>query len=175
MNEIPLPISSPFKVFPSYLLQTWCTWCTSQPPPPTHSAPPTLCIFQPMSSHCLSMPLLQQGLDLLLFLDIFGRRRGLEFLVLPLFTLSRAGSNRVNEGESEERGSAAALPCILASHSDASTVALFRGPRRLFSPSSSACTHPDLYPVDCLLAVDFAQASSIGAQSVQTVLLWRAD
>lgn len=75
-----------FKAFPSYLLQTWCTWSVSQPPPPD-----TLCsshFVHPPSNkgNLLSKPLLQQASDWLLFLDIFGGRRGLEYLVLPVFT-----------------------------------------------------------------------------------------
>lgn len=118
------------------------------------------------------MPLLQHVLDSLLFLDIFGRGRGPEFLALPVFTLS---SNRVNEGESEERGSAAALPRILASTGDAATAALLCGPRRPCPPFASAHTRPDPYPVDRLLAVDVAQAGSVGAHGVQTVPVCPAD
>lgn len=114
MNEIP---PHPFKAFPSYLLQTWCTWCVSQPPPLTHLALPTLCVSHPMRALCLSQPLLQQAPDWLLFLGIFRRRRGLEYLVLPLFTHIRQKAVTEWMRESQgERWSVASLPCILASH-----------------------------------------------------------
>lgn len=114
MNEITPTPPHPFKSFPSYLVQTWCTWCLTHPPPPIHSALPTLCISWPMRHLHLCQPLLQQAPHWLLFLDIFGRRRGLEYLVLPVFTHTHtgAGSNWVNEGESRWMREC----CFFASH-----------------------------------------------------------
>lgn len=119
----------PFKAFPSYLLQTWCTWCISQPPPPTHSALPSLYVYWPMKDLHLPEPLLQQAHNWLLFLGIFGGRRGLEYLVLFLFThiQEQTVTDWMRESRGE-RGSVAFLPCILATHSYAFTPLFFCGP-----------------------------------------------
>ena len=63
----------------------------------------------------------------ILRLFFFGRRRGLEYLVLPLFTHTQAASNRVNEGE--RRG---ARECGF---------------------SASASSHPSAFPQMCVHAV----------------------
>lgn len=169
----------PFKAFPSYLLQTWCTWCVSLPPPPTHSAPPTLYISPPMRALRLSQPLLQQAPDWLLFLGIFGRRRGLEYLVLPLFTHTQgAGSNWVNEGESggaRQCGFSALHPL----HPTAFPQLCFHSlvlpwtSEQFFISICSARTDQSFHSSTnqwtvCSL-LDFAQASSKGAQSVPAV------
>lgn len=84
-----------------------------------HTCPCPLCTSPPpMRALCLSQPLLQQVPDRLLFLGIFGRRRGLEYLVLPLFThiWEQAVTEWMRESQGE-RGSVASPTCILASHS----------------------------------------------------------
>lgn len=125
----PPPTSpDPFKAFLPYLLQTWCTWCVSLPPPLTRSALPTLYIARPMSALLVSQPLLQQAPDLLLFLGIFRSRRGFEYLVLPLFTHIR--EQALTEWMRESRGEW----CLtsLHPHSYASIPSFCRGPPHCF-------------------------------------------
>ena len=110
------PPLHPIRASPPCLLQTWCTWFVSQPLPPSHSALPTECIPPPMRSLRLSQPLLQQPSDWPLFLGMFGRRRRLEYLVLPLFTHTeeQAVTEWMRESQGEHR-----LLCLASSHPSA--------------------------------------------------------
>lgn len=117
--------------------------------------------------------LLQQPPGWLLFLGIFGRGRGLEYRSASVYTHSEQSVTEWMRESLRERGSVACLPCILASRSIPTAMlpsscyfsmdlSMLFG--HLFGTNWSKLLQHSL--VDCLLAVDFAQASSTGAQSV---------
>ncbi len=152
-----------------------CAHGVSHPPPLTRSALPTLHISPPMTPLCVSQPLLQQAPDWLLFLGIFWKEAGIgvpRSLTVYTHTQERAVTEWMRESPGE-RWSVASLPCILAfpKHSHIYASRLLSCTRSLSSSFSmhlfSSCWSKE--PVDCLLAVDSAQASSIGAQSVPAV------
>lgn len=170
----PHPIHS--TLFPSYLVQTWCTWCLTHPPPPIHSTPPTLCISWPMKDLHLCQPLLQQGPHWLLFLDIFGRRRGLvpRSPCVYTHTQEQAVTEWMRESQ-DEWGSVASLPRILPSHSYASTLVFFHGPtEQVFLPSIQLVLIKALTALTSGLAACSGFCSckqSAGAQTVPAVCL----
>lgn len=101
-----------------------------------HTQPCLLCISPPpMRAFGVSQELLQRSPDWLLFLGPFGRRRRLEYLVLPLFTHieEQAVTEWMESGGTRECGFSALHPRIpQSSHSHAFTLLFFHGPRNRF-------------------------------------------
>lgn len=108
----------PFKAFPSYLLQTWCTWCVSLPPSPDMVSPAYF-VHLPANEGPLSPPA-SAAADA--WLDaILGYFWKEAWIRVPrsssVYTHTSAGSNWVNEAESRAVRKRGSLLCILASHS----------------------------------------------------------
>lgn len=107
----------PFKAFPSYLLQTWCTWCVSLPPSPD-TLSPAYFAHLPANESPLSPPASAAAhawLDAIL--RHFWKEAWIRVPRSPcVYTHTSAGSNWVNEAESRAVRKCGSLPCILASH-----------------------------------------------------------
>lgn len=108
----------PFKAFPSYLLQTWCTWCVSLPPSPD-TLSPAYSVHLPANEGPLSPPASAAAdawLDAIL--RYFWKEAWIRVPRSPcVYTHTSASSNWVTEAESRAVRKCGSLPCILASHS----------------------------------------------------------